>query len=215
MADSNSSSSSQNKPNGTNWADASSVDGVGESGTPRSEGEVSSSHIPKIRHQETVDPRVVPNIIGRGHEGLKDMAAIVLEQTGTSVFIKYIRPHHLAWGFFGVNSHSMDSINMACRLIHEAEQKYIRAIESGELRPRIPEIREFGGGRPHYNGDRRHNGDRHHSGDRRHSGPRHEGGHRRHSGPRGEGHRHRVVTMSDGHGRGHGWCDQDQGHFSD
>ena len=144
-----------------------------------------SDHQPKIRHQETVDPRVVPNIIGRRHQGLKDMAAEVLEQTGTSVFIKYIRPEHLAWGFFGVNSHSRAAIQMACRLIHQEESKYIAAIEAGELHPRIPEIPV--GRRQQHRGDRRQGGDRRHSGERRHGGDRMHGGERRDGGERRSG----------------------------
>jgi hypothetical protein len=110
--------------------------------SPKEVGEVTSE---RIRHQETVDPRVVPNIIGRGHQGLKDIAAEVLADTGESVFIKYIRPRHLSWGFFGVNSHSRAAVDAACEKIHREEEKFVAAIVSGELRPRIPEI--DGGGR--------------------------------------------------------------------
>ena len=110
--------------------------------SPKEVGEVTSE---RIRHQETVDPRVVPNIIGRGHQGLKDIAAEVLADTGESVFIKYIRPRHLSWGFFGVNSHSRSAVDAACEKIHREEEKFVAAIVSGELRPRIPEI--DGGGR--------------------------------------------------------------------
>ena len=109
--------------------------------SPRSPSESGSnaSTTPKIRHQETVDPRVVPNIIGRGHVGLKEIGAAVLEATGDSVFIKYIIYDGMAWGFFGVNSHSRDAIKCACDLIHAAEAKFVLAISTGDLRPRIPE----------------------------------------------------------------------------
>ena len=94
----------------------------------------------KIFHNETIDPRVVPNIIGRGHTGLKEIARKVVDQTGHTVFIQYQIRNGAAWGDFVVSSHFGDAINAACGMLHESEDKFIEAIRRGDLRIRIPPV---------------------------------------------------------------------------
>ena len=120
-------------------------DGVGEDGEDGEVGvgEVGGGEVGggrKIFHNETIDPRVVPNIIGRGHTGLKEIARKVVDQTGHTVFINYQIRNGAAWGEFVVSSHCGDAINAACGMLHESEDKFIEAIRRGDLRIRIPPV---------------------------------------------------------------------------
>ena len=80
---------------------------------------------PKLSLELEVDPRTVAYCIGKGKSNLREIGKQVMTQTGTKVFIKYIKPQQSDWGHFSIHSYTTEAIEVARDLIRESESKFL------------------------------------------------------------------------------------------
>ena len=89
----------------------------------------------KLFRSVNVDPRSVAFIIGRNHGNLRKMGCNVKDQSGKSIYIKYIQPEQSQWGFFKLTSESTETLDLGERLLKAKEAEFIKLFQEGRLAP--------------------------------------------------------------------------------
>ena len=89
----------------------------------------------KLFRRVNVDPRSVAFIIGRNHGNLRKMGCNVKDQSGKSIYIKYIQPERYQWGFFKLTSESAETLDLGERLLKAKEAEFLKLFQEGRLAP--------------------------------------------------------------------------------
>lgn len=89
----------------------------------------------KLFRRVNVDPRSVAFIIGRNHGNLRKMGCNVKDQSGKSIYIKYIQPERYQWGFFKLTSESIETLDLGERLLKAKEAEFLKLFQEGRLAP--------------------------------------------------------------------------------
>lgn len=92
----------------------------------------------KLFRRVNVDPRSVAFIIGRNHGNLRKMGCNVKDQSGKSIYIKYIQPERYQWGFFKLTSESQETLDLGERLLKAKEAEFLKLFHEGRLAPAFP-----------------------------------------------------------------------------
>jgi hypothetical protein len=97
--------------------------------------DVHSTKNGKLFRRVNVDPRSVAFIIGRNHGNLRKMGCNVKDQSGKSIYIKYIQPERYQWGFFKLTSESNETLDLGERLLKAKEAEFLKLFQEGRLAP--------------------------------------------------------------------------------
>ena len=92
----------------------------------------------KLFRRVNVDPRSVAFIIGRNYGNLRKMGCNVKDQSGKSIYIKYIQPERYQWGFFKLTSESQETLDLGERLLKAKEAEFLKLFHEGRLAPAFP-----------------------------------------------------------------------------